>query len=183
MKPRRGILRTRRGFRADRRGVSAVEFALILPVMLLLYLGGFEVLQGIAINRMVALTAQTVTNLVSQYTTISTSSQMPDILNAATQVLTPYPVANAVVVVSCITIDSSGKATVSWSQAKNGTARTVGTVITVPAALDTPNTTLILGETTYSYTPAIDFMHLGTLKLYSQDYMFPRAATTINLTP
>ncbi len=170
-------------FASDRRGVSAVEFALILPIMLVMYLGGVEVLQGVAINRMVALTASTVTNLVSQYTTISASSQMPDILNASAQVLTPYPVSNATVVVTCISIDNTGKATVAWSQALNGSAKATGTAITVPAKLDTPSTTLILGETTYNYTPAIDFLNLGVIKLYSSVYMVPRASTTINLAP
>jgi Flp pilus assembly protein TadG len=169
-------------FFADRRGVSAVEFALILPVMLLLYLGGFELLQGIAIDRMTALTASTVTNLVAQYTTISASTQMPDILNASSQVLTPYPAANAKVVVSCITIDGAGHATITWSQALNGSARTVGQAIAIPAALATPNSTLVFGETTYAYTPAIDFLSMGTLQLYSSTYMLPRASSTIALT-
>ena len=165
----------------DRRGVSAVEFALILPVMVLIYLGGYEVTQALAIDRLVTLTAGTVTNLVSQYTTISASSQMPDILNASVQVLTPYPSSNATVVVSAITIDASGKATVGWSQSLNGAARTVGAAVTLPAALDTPNSTVIFGETTYAYTPLIDFIKLGTLNLYSSVYMLPRASTTINL--
>jgi Flp pilus assembly protein TadG len=170
------------GFLGDRRGVSAVEFALILPIMLLLYFGSAEVAQGVALNRMVALTASTVTNLVTQYTTISASSQMPDILNASAQVLAPFPSSNATVVVTCITIDASGRATVAWSQALNGTAKTAGQSIAIPTALDTPNTTVVFGETTYSYTPVFDFIHLGTLRLYSSQYMFPRASTTINLT-
>jgi hypothetical protein len=41
---------------------------------------------------------------------------------------------------------------------------------------------VVLGETTYSYTPMIDFIKMGTLKLYSFDYMLPRASTTINMT-
>lgn len=169
-------------FAHDRRGVSAVEFALILPVMLLLYFGGVEIEQGVSLDRMVTLTAGTVTNLVAQYTTISQSTQMPDILNASVQVLAPNSSANATVVVSAIAIDNNGRATVTWSQSLNGTARTVGQVVSVPAVLDTPNTTIIFGETTYAYTPVFDFIHAGTIKLYSCDYMFPRASTTINLT-
>jgi Flp pilus assembly protein TadG len=168
-------------FISDQRGVSAVEFALILPVMVLIYLGGYEITQALAINRLVALTSGTVTNLVSQYTTISASTQMPDILNASEQVLTPYPSSNATVVVSSITIDNSGKATVAWSQSLNGAARTIGAAMSLPAALDTPNTTVIFGETTYAYTPLIDFIKMGTLNLHSSVYMLPRASTTINL--
>jgi len=175
-------LRRRAGFARDRRGIAAVEFALILPLMLLLYVGEGELSQALAIKRLVSITSGTVTNLVAQYTTISASTQMPDILNASAQVLTPYPSSNATVVVTCITVDANGVATVAWSQALNGTGRTVGTIFTLPASLDTPNTTVILGETTYAYTPFYDFLNMGSVPLYSAVYMFPRASSTINLT-
>jgi Flp pilus assembly protein TadG len=44
----------RPGFTGDQKGVAAVEFALIFPVMMVLYLGSVELLQGISINRQVA---------------------------------------------------------------------------------------------------------------------------------
>lgn len=166
----------------DTSGLSAVEFALLLPVMLTLYLGGAEISQAVANYRLVDLTANTVTNLVSQYTTISASQEMPDILNAAVQVMYPNPANDVKVVVSLISIDAKGKATVAWSQTLHGTARPAGQVVTVPASLDVANTNVILGETTYAYAPSIDFMNLGAFDLYSSIYMLPRASTTINLT-
>ncbi len=76
--------------------------------------------------------------------------------------------------VSCIGIDNNGKATVTWSQAMNGAGRVVGSTVTLPTALDVPNTTIVMGETSYNYTPVIDFLHRGTMKLYSSVYMLPR---------
>jgi Flp pilus assembly protein TadG len=181
--------RFRRGWRlvrlgrccADQRGFAAVEFALILPFMLLLYLGSVELTQGIMIDRQVALTADTVTNIVAQYTTISASQQLPDILNASAQIFEPNPSAPASVVVSLIAIDSAGNATVSWSQALNGTPLTKGQSISVPSNLDIPNTTLVYGQAGYAYTPWFDFLGIGTLNLSSSVYMSPRASSTINL--
>lgn len=171
-----------RRFPAARRGIAAVEFALILPFMALVYLGGFEVMEEISAERQVSLTASTVASIVTQYSSISQSVTMPGILAAATAVLQPFSSANAVVTVSCITVNNAGQATVTWSQALNGTARVVGSVITLPAALDVPNTTLVLGETSYAYTPVVDFLHLGTKSLYSSVYMLPRQPGTITLT-
>ena len=169
-------------FPAAERGIAAVEFALILPFMAFMYLGGYQVMEGISANRQVELTASTVAEITSQYSTISASQTMPGILAASTTVMLPFSSSNAVVTVTCITIDSTGKATVSWSQALNGSGRKVGSTINLPTALDVPNTTVIMGETSYSYTPTVDLMHQGTTSLYSYIYMLPRQPGTITLT-
>jgi Flp pilus assembly protein TadG len=183
--PKNLVMRLRCGvarFVADCRGMSAVEFALLLPVMLILYLGSAEISMAVATYRLVDLTANTVTNLITQYTTISKSTQMPDILDAATQVMYPNTPADVQVVVSLVSIDKNGNATIAWSQTLNGTARPAGQAISVPALLDIPNTNVVLGEVTFPYTAAVDFLNLGTYNLFSSIFMVPRAATTINLT-
>jgi Flp pilus assembly protein TadG len=58
-------------FSDDRSGLSAVEFAMLLPLMLTLYLGSVEISQGIAINRKVTLTARSLADLASQPTNIT----------------------------------------------------------------------------------------------------------------
>ena len=63
----------------DERGVSAVEFAMLLPLMLTLYLGAVEVSQGIGADRKVTLTARTIADLVSQVSSIGNS----DMTNAS----------------------------------------------------------------------------------------------------
>jgi Flp pilus assembly protein TadG len=166
----------------DRRGLAAVEFALTLPFLLLIYFGGVELTQGVTLNRQVALTSTTLATIVSQYTTISASTQLADILSASTQILAPYGSGTPKVVVSLITIDANGNATVGWSQTLNGTARVVGAPVTVPANLDIANTTLIWSETNYAYVPVFDFMGVGPFNLYASIYMVPRESTTINLT-
>ena len=77
------------GVARDERGVSAVEFALLLPLMLALYLGAVELSQGIAADRKVTLTSRTVADLVSQVTNINNAG-MTNSLNAAAAVMAPY---------------------------------------------------------------------------------------------
>lgn len=179
MSPIESLLRR---FGRDRSGIGAVEFALIAPLMLTVYLGTFEVTQGLAMDRLVKLNASTITNLVAQYTTISASRDMPDLFAATAKIMAPYPSASPATVVSCIAIDSKGNATVAWSQASGGSARQVGQPITLPAALDKPSTQVILGETTLAYKSPIQFLPIGTWTLYAKTYMFPRASSAINLT-
>ncbi len=76
-------------FLRDKRGVSAVEFAMLLPLMITLYIGGVEVSSAIAIDRKVTLVARTLGDLVAQSTSVN-AADMTNILNAATTVVQPY---------------------------------------------------------------------------------------------
>jgi Flp pilus assembly protein TadG len=165
-------------FARDRRGVSAVEFAMLLPLMLTLYLGGVEVSQGISIDRKVTLTARTVADLVAQVSSIDTAG-VNAALGAATAVMAPYPDANAKVTVSVVEIEANGNTKVKWSSTKNGTARAVGSSVTVPEALKIPSTFLVYGEASYGYTPTIGYVVTGPMNLSDQIFMRPRLSETV----
>jgi Flp pilus assembly protein TadG len=159
----------------DRRGVSAVEFALLAPFMIALYLGCVEVSDAVSVDRKVSLTAAALANLAAQVTTIS-SSDMTNILDASTAIVAPYAAGNLSLKVSCLKIDSGGKATVKWGAARNTTARSTGsyTFGSTNAALAVPNTWLILAEVSYSYVPTIGNSLTGTLTLSDLMFMSPR---------
>jgi Flp pilus assembly protein TadG len=168
-------------FSRDNRGMSAVEFALLLPLMLTLYLGGVEVSQGISIDRKVTLTARTVADLVAQVATIDTTGVNAS-LGASAAILAPYPDSNAKITVSVVTIDANGNAKIAWSATKNGTARATGSAVTLPDALKVPSTSLVWGETSYSYTPSIGYVVTGTMSLNDQIFMRPRLSETVTKT-
>lgn len=171
-----------RALRRDKRGAAASEFALVLPVSLVLLTGAIIYGDAIAIDRKVTLTTRTVTDLVTQYTSLSTSD-LQTLLNAASAIAAPYSVSNMVVTVSEVTTDASGKATVTWSQSLNGTKRPTGQVVTLPAAIDTASISYIFGEVQYTYTPAIGYQVTGPITLHDQTYMSPRLSTSVTLTP
>ena len=50
----------------DRRGVAAIEFAMIVPLMLVLFFGTVEFSSGVAVDRKVTLMARTLSDLTSQ---------------------------------------------------------------------------------------------------------------------
>ncbi len=165
----------------DERGVSAVEFAMLLPLMVTLYLGSVEVSQGIAADRKVTMTARAIADLVSQVSTINNSG-MTSTLAAASAIFYPYDVTKGTVTVSLVTIDANSKATITWSDSLNGTARAKGSTVTLPSALLIPNTSLVWGEATYNYKPVIGYVVTGTLNLKDQIYMRPRLSDTITRT-
>ena len=162
----------------EQSGVSAIEFAVLLPVMMTLYLGSVETTQGIATSRKVTLTAHTLADLSSQYTAI-TNADMSNILNAASAIMAPYPVNGMQAAVSELSVNAQGQATVTWSDTLNRTARAVGQVVPIPTALAVPNTYLLLSEVQYSYNPTYGYVLTGPLTLSDQMYMRPRQSTSI----
>ena len=162
----------------DRRGMAAVEFSVILPFMLIGYLGGVEVGDAIAIDLRVSLTARTVGDLASQYITIDNST-MSNILSASTAVMAPYSASPIVVTVSEVTTNSSGQGTITWSDSLNGTPRPVGQSVTLPTQIQTPNVSFIWAEVTYAYTPNLGYVMTGTLSLSDQTFMYPRLANSV----
>jgi Flp pilus assembly protein TadG len=165
------------GFAGDQRGVSAIEFAMLAPVMIALYFGVVEISQGIAAQRKVTMTARTIADLVSQ-TQNATDTYVTNALNAATAVMAPFPDSKLKITVSSIAI-ANGTATVSWSETKNGTARAKGSTVALDAALAIDGGTLIWSEVEYAYTPAIGYVISGTLTMKDRLYMRPRQAACV----
>jgi Flp pilus assembly protein TadG len=166
-------------FAEECRGLAALEFAMLLPMMLTLFLGSVEVTSGVAIQRKVNITARSLADLSSQFTSIA-ASDMSNILNSSTDIIYPYAAANQQSVVSEVSVNAQGVATVVWSATLNGTARTVGSVVTVPSNLAAPNTYLLLGEASYNYAPSYGFVVTGTLTLSSQTFMMPRQSSSVS---
>ena len=165
-------------FHRDRRGVSAVEFAILLPLLMTLFLGSVEATQGIAAYRKVELTAHTLADLSTQYTDI-TDADMANILSAGSAILAPYPTSGLQEVVSEIAINSQGVGTVVWSDTLGGTALTAGTTVSVPSALATPNTYLIMAQIQYAYNPTYGYVMTGAITLSEQSFMRPRESNSV----
>lgn len=181
-----------RRFADDRRGVSAVEFALVLPFMLTLYLGGTELGDGMSVQFKATLAARTVADLTTQSdcqdgaVSCVDSAAMSQILGAAPIVMTPYSGNNMVVTVSELQTNGTTKATVQWSCSVNGTPRANGssfspTTSDLQHLLQTlPNPSyLILGEVTYPYTPSLAYAITGTINIYENALFFPRILSSV----
>jgi Flp pilus assembly protein TadG len=170
-------------FADDAKAVSAVEFALILPFMVFTYVGSAELGDGMAIYFKVTEAARTVTDLASQYVTIDPTT-MTNLLGASSEVVQPYSSAGMIVTVSQVApTNSNGQGTISWSCSLNGTARTTGATVTLPTSLQTPSgVSIIWGEVTYPFTPAMGFAVTGTISLYQSIYFYPRLSNSVTLT-
>lgn len=160
-----------RRFARDQRGVSAVEFALVAPIMIGLYFGCVEVSDAVSVDRKVSLTSAALANLSSQTTSI-TANDMSNIFDAAGAIIAPYSPSSMKMTVTCINIDANKNARVKWSVTRNGSVKSGA--ITLPSALQVANSQLILAESSYAYQPTVGYTITGTLNLADKMYMTPR---------
>ena len=156
-----GPARLCRRFVASTRAIAAIEFAIVMPVLALMFFGTFDAGRAIAIymkNRSATFAIDAITN---QYTTVQTSD-LQSIAGAAAVILAPYPSSTSVltVTVSQVKITTANTATVSWSYSLGGSARSRGSAVTTPGTLGTCSSYpcyLIFGEMSYQYTPMFGF--------------------------
>lgn len=170
----------------DNRGNAAIEFAMIVPLMLVMFFGTIEFSSAVAVDRKLALVSQGLADLVSRYTTV-TDTDIANFSIIGNAMLTPYSSTLLKSTLTELYIDpATGVARAQWS--KGDAPRAPGTPAPVPANLiakDASNKIiagqyLIFAETSYLYKPAIGYvMSAAGIPLSENMYMRPRAASCV----
>jgi len=187
----RRVLERLQLWRQESAGAAAVEFVLVAPILVALYLGGFAAQELLTTYRKVCDATAQLANIASQPQCV-TSAELTTLMTASTQVMAPYSTTNLQLATSEITVNAAGTgATVTWSQAYNGgTALTTGAAWTLPSQLlypTSPNaagTSYILVQSNYSYQANIGGVYVGgNVPMSSQLYMPPQNSGSIPLDP
>jgi Flp pilus assembly protein TadG len=174
------------------RGNSAVEFSVIVPVMLVMFFGTIELSSGVAVDRKTTLVARTLSDLTSQskdqsLTDTDNTGYMLNVFTSAIAILQPYAAVPATATISEIYVDSNAIASIQWSTAATfgagavqatlvTSSRSAGNIVTtlVPSQLLVKRTYLILSEVNYVYTPTIGYVMKAAITLKDTAYTRPR---------
>jgi Flp pilus assembly protein TadG len=148
-------------FGRDRKGVAAIEFAFVAPVLLVTYFMTMEVSQGLEVSKKTGRIAIIVGDLVTQQQSLN-KADLDAIMRIGEAVIQPYNRSKPSVYVTAIEItnEDKPKAKVAWSRKLvNGAASnylTVGsTITTVPNKLMIAGSFLIRAESSLEYTPVV----------------------------
>jgi Flp pilus assembly protein TadG len=170
-------------FRRDRRGVAAIEFALILPILVLLTLGCFEVPRYVLLWQRLERASSGVSDLVSQADEPMTANQMTDIMSAAKIMMQPYDIkTKGKIIVTSINNPTGGTGVKNtWRiSCGSGTGTTQlgavnATPTNFPAALNpTVDNEVLVTEVFFTYTPVFKtFIYQGST-LSATAYTRPR---------
>ena len=175
-----------RGLLNDCRGIAAVEFAVILPVMLVMFFGVVEFSSGIAVDRKATLVARTLSDLTSQMVSVA-DADLTSFGQTAKAIMTPYappPLQSSITEIYVdittgvarvqwskgLTIDTSGNVAIAATPPHNP-----GDIVVIPPALVVNGTYLIWSEVSYKYTPAVGYVMAKTgITLSDTAYTRPR---------
>ena len=173
--PRPSLLARLRG---DVRGVSAVEFALLAPVLIAFYFGLAEFCQGYMAQKRMGHASAVVADLVAQSDSIR-SSQMTDMFKVGDLVMKPFSSSPLKQRASSLTRDTFGVVRVDWSQGSGMAARSNGSTVTIPDGLIENGESVIMTEVTYDYDSPVDYL-MPSVTRFSQSYFLrPRTVDRI----
>lgn len=164
-------------------GTALIEFAITLPVLLSLYLGCVQICDVVSVYRKTTTTSRAIVDLTSQQTTVSNGT-LDSILSASSQIMAPYSTSQLRMVVTHVTVSSTGVATVDWSR-PSGTgavADSVGQTYSLPSGVAVNGTSLVVARVNYDYFADIGGVLRTEIPLADTIYMYPRSVEEIPIT-
>jgi Flp pilus assembly protein TadG len=174
----------------DKRGNAAIEFAVIVPVMLTMFFGVVEFSSAVAVNRKISLAAEELADLGARYQAIG-DTDIDNFFKIAKAVITPYSATELKATITEIYVDpATGLGRAQWS--KGDTTRLPGTIVPVPDNLIARDNKskilddqyLIFAETAYQYKPAVGYLIAMTgIPLSDKSYMRPRLINCVFYSP
>lgn len=167
-------------FLRDRRGVVAIEFALLMPVMVILLFGGFEATRMVRASMRLNDVAETVADLVAQQTTL-TSSGMANICTGGGLVMTPFPTGTLDATVASVTYASTSAGRVlDWQDTSCGNGSNIASPTTLAVSY-TPNVkdSVIVVQAVYVYAPLVSSIITAGFTMTRTAYARPRNGTSV----
>jgi len=158
-----------RGLWNDRSGLAAVEFAMVFPIMVVLYFGVVEFSSAIAVDRKATQVARTLSDLTSQSVSVA-DADLISFGQAAKAIMTPYPAQPLISSITEVYVDkATGVTRAQWSKGLtigptgdvtiSAGPHNPGDVVVLPTSLAVAKDTYVIwSKVSYTYTPAIGYM-------------------------
>ena len=168
-----------RAFNKNTQGVSAIEFALIAPVMMVIMLGSISTYHLVRASMKLWDITQSVSDLVSQQQTL-TAAEMTDICTSTS--LSKYPFTGTLkVAVASVTHPSTGATAIDWQDTTCGSGTAISNALALGAAYTPdPKDSVIIAKSTYVYTFPPSYVLPSSITLTRTTYSKPRDGTQVS---
>lgn len=168
----------------DRRGLSAIEFALLAPVLILLLFGLAEFCQGYMAQRRVSHTASSVADMIARANSV-TESDVNAIFAVGGLVMNPFPAGGLSQRAASVVLDNKGVAKVEWVIGSiPGRPLAKGDVVALPDDLVTgAGKGVIVAEAHYVYRSPVGYVLKDDVTFDHTFRLLPRNVDKVVLTP
>jgi hypothetical protein len=141
-------------FAGNRKGVAALEFALIAPMMFLLLFMSFELTDAVAANGRVERAAGSIADVIARDILV-TDDEVADVLAAVAWIAYPTPAGQVRSRITSVFVDADGRASVVWSEGQGLDPLPAGSPYPLPQAARVRETGFVVGETQLDYRPPL----------------------------
>jgi Flp pilus assembly protein TadG len=172
------MLQRLRRFVAARKGSAALEFAIIAPMMVFLLFGSVDLLDMLNVNKRVQNATASLADVVSRDTEVS-NDEIAGLWAALDVLMFPDDGGTLNIRVSSVSIESTSTARVVWSEGHGMGARTANSTVSLPSAMMTPGSSVIMAEAEYSYNSPLGFLLPGAVSLDHNAYRRSRLVDPI----
>lgn len=166
---------------ANEDGLAAIEFAMIVPIMVVLFLGAVEFSEALTVDRRVTAVASATADLVAQTEEVS-DADLNDIMRIADSLLGRIDPAPMQITIISIVSDVSGNFRVDWSYGSGAGAYAPNSSYTdIPAEMIQPGVvqSLVIAEVSYTYTPPVGHFITGSITLSERFLLSPRRSLKV----
>ena len=172
------MMRRARNLMTHQGGTALIEFALVLPIMITLFLGVFEGTRIVAASMRLANAAQSVADMIAQQSNI-TSTTMTNFCNGGQLSMTPLSGTSLKVAVAEVT-NNNGSLVVDWNDTTCNSATTIANATTLATTLvPNANDSVVIVQATYAYTSPISYVLSSSYTLTQTAYQRPYNVGTI----
>lgn len=167
-------------FWRDRRGVSAIEFALIVPLLLLFYFGMAELTEAMMAQRRLSHLTASIGDVVARDTQLN-DARRNDVFSAGQIMMSPFPITTLRMCVASVVSDAAGRDVVAWAEPFNSPANCprAGDVLEIPPAVLPASQSVIISKASYEYDSVFKLIVPKTLTFRRTFYLRPRLSEQV----
>jgi len=171
-------MRRLRRFAGATKGLAALEFAIIAPMMVFLLFGAVDLIDVLGANRRVQNVAASLADVVARDTEVS-NAEIDGLWDAMDVLMFPNDSSGIRVRITSVSVVNTTTARVVWSEGHGMSPRTENSTVSLPAAMMTVGTSIIMAETSYDYDAPLGFLFAGSIEMRHEAYRRSRLVDPI----
>lgn len=161
---------------ADESGVSAVEMAILFPILLSMLMAVYDLGQGVVINQKTVAASQIIADLVTRNEVVDTT-MINDIVNAGELAFEPYNATNFGYDIASIEFDADNDPVILWRVTEN--MDPADAAINSTAGLGAEGEGVVVVSVNYTYTPLFSDFVVDTFNMNERAFLRGRKSETV----